>query len=472
MRGRSRRLVGREGMIVLITFAALAITVGAMSATAHAVSVVAGTSTGVLSGRGTSDFGSGTHVAGLPTGPYHVTWTYSVSGAGPLVVTAKVTGTLYLDKLGGGCARLRVIYKDEFSGLGNTLHEGDHQFCGPGFDANNSANQLAVSDTFTFTTTRSIQLVVGSGPSLGSIIDDNLDAVQAVGGGAVDIIEDGAADFGSGLHLNGSPTGTADIGLDLSLDTLVHGNVTGTLYWDSTSAGCARMFIDFLDENSAVLHTTGPIDECGAQGGNALVNQRAINVLFNAATLFQIRLRIGVASGATGIVGQKTRTYGFAGLVGTVEGIPEALVAHVGEPVTYGVQWTVPDPQNWHSLNIMGIRIMDDTDVVLQLRWDEATNTFQQLSPSGRVLKSGLPGSNRRFFTTEATLSLAGTSVVGSGPSGPSVTLNLDLQFRPEAAGRTLRIEASARDDSGNVQGWNPAGVITVLPDDSNEDEQ
>src|SRR5207247_7527470 len=61
-----------------------------------------------------------------------------------------------------------------------------------------------------------------------------------------------------------------------------------------------------------------------------------------------------------------------------------------------------------------------------------------------------------------ATVHLAETSVVGSGPKGPSVTLNLALSFKPQAAGRSYVVEVAATDDLGNQQGFAPAGSLTI----------
>ena len=58
---------------------------------------------------------------------------------------------------------------------------------------------------------------------------------------------------------------------------------------------------------------------------------------------------------------------------------------------------------------------------------------------------------------------LAESSVVGSGPTGPSVTLNLDLSLKPEVAGRIYDVEAFATDDFGHEQGWELVGALAVL---------
>ena len=72
------------------------------------------------------------------------------------------------------------------------------------------------------------------------------------------------------------------------------------------------------------------------------------------------------------------------------------------------------------------------------------------------------PGSHARFESSDVALLLRGTEVIGSGPTGPSVTLNLALKFKPEAAGRTFAVEMKAADDFGSVQGWDTVGTITV----------
>jgi hypothetical protein len=153
--------------------------------------------------------------------------------------------------------------------------------------------------------------------------------------------------------------------------------------------------------------------------------------------------------------------------VGTAEGMPESDVTKVGDDFTYGVQWTVPDPANWHSLDIIDVRLIDEEGEILQVRWDEAANTFSQFNPhTKRFSTPAQPGSHTKFHSSAVTLFLQNSEVIGSGPTGPSVLLNLNLRFKKQAAGRTFTVEVRARDDSGGVQGWDVAGAITVLPRD------
>ncbi|MBI1826441.1 MAG: cadherin-like domain-containing protein [Planctomycetes bacterium] len=151
--------------------------------------------------------------------------------------------------------------------------------------------------------------------------------------------------------------------------------------------------------------------------------------------------------------------------LGIAEGVPADAIAEVGEPVTYGVQWTVPDPENWHSLNTIDVRLVDDREEILRLRWDDAANTFSLFNPGNETFsQSATPGDRGQFQGSAVTLSLLESDVVGSGPTGPSVTLNLNLSFKPQAAGRTFTVEASATDDTGGEQGYETVGTITVEP--------
>jgi VCBS repeat-containing protein len=149
--------------------------------------------------------------------------------------------------------------------------------------------------------------------------------------------------------------------------------------------------------------------------------------------------------------------------IGVAEGVPPTETVQVGEQIDYGVKWT--HPEGWQLLNTIDIRISDPEGPVLTVRFDQTSNTFGLVDPAD--LKEGrtaAPGSNHRFETSAVTMYLKDSQVIGSGPTGPSVLLNLSLSFKPKAAGRVFSVEALATDDFGNKQGFDPAGTITVLP--------
>ena len=52
----------------------------------------------------------------------------------------------------------------------------------------------------------------------------------------------------------------------------------------------------------------------------------------------------------------------------------------------------------------------------------------------------------------------------GGGLPGQTATIDFNLSFKPQAAGRTFSVEAFATDDAGNQQGFESVGTLTVLP--------
>jgi len=148
--------------------------------------------------------------------------------------------------------------------------------------------------------------------------------------------------------------------------------------------------------------------------------------------------------------------------IGVTEGIPPEAIVKVGERFTYGIKWT--HPVRWRLLDTVDIRIIDDQDSILNVRFTEADNTFSLFNPAnGKFLHPDAPGSRTHFETSAAVMYLEHSEVIGSGPTGPSVLLNLNLSFKPKAAGRDFRVEAFATDDDGNEQGFDEAGIIAVL---------
>src|SRR5262245_7803215 len=48
------------------------------------------------------------------------------------------------------------------------------------------------------------------------------------------------------------------------------------------------------------------------------------------------------------------------------------------------------------------------------------------------------------------------------GPNSPTVLLSLAIRFKPDAAGKTYRVEVAGRDDLGNEDPFTLAGMLTV----------
>jgi hypothetical protein len=62
------------------------------------------------------------------------------------------------------------------------------------------------------------------------------------------------------------------------------------------------------------------------------------------------------------------------------------------------------------------------------------TSTFQLLDDNENVVGSGVPGGAGVIETSAAKLYLANSGFQGSGPTGPSVTVNFAVSFTPAAA--------------------------------------
>jgi hypothetical protein len=104
------------------------------------------------------------------------------------------------------------------------------------------------------------------------------------------------ADFGSGLHLLGTPTGGGSVKWEYSTvngSLSAKATVQGTLYVDSLDPYCARLTIEFKNAAGTKLTAARVKDICGLGGGNANLsfNQLAINESFTSSELNSVFLR-------------------------------------------------------------------------------------------------------------------------------------------------------------------------------------
>lgn len=149
--------------------------------------------------------------------------------------------------------------------------------------------------------------------------------------------------------------------------------------------------------------------------------------------------------------------------VGVLDLSFDRATLRVNERLPLELTWTVPDGRNWHDLRSVDLRLRDERGVALWLRFDEASGTLMLVDPESGATGEGLkPGSNKRLRTDAAIVYLTDSELIGSGPSGQSVTLKLSIGFRRQAAERTLQVEVQAIDDQGVVQEFAPAGTIQV----------
>ena len=292
---------------VLLVLVAVSFLLGSLASSASAAAAKAEP---VRVEGGEADFGAGAHALGGP-GFGKIRWDLTPSG-NVTNVTGRVQGVLYLDKLGEGCARVKIQYEAE---AGAVLALRTRSFCGPGFNANSSQNQLAIDESFTSPQLFRVFIFVGSGSSAGTIQD------HQGGGGTIPrpskgfIVNNGTADFGGthGIHVAGSPVhNPAGMSLEVS-DGRASGGVSGMLFWDSTSSGCARLTIDYQSAPGVNL-ATRQFTVCGPFGGNALAgtNRRLVQDDFSHPALFKIRVRVGTVVNGAFVGAVNSTTLSFA----------------------------------------------------------------------------------------------------------------------------------------------------------------
>lgn len=162
--------------------------------------------------------------------------------------------------------------------------------------------------------------------------------------------------------------------------------------------------------------------------------------------------------------GTGTIVEGAGGKTGTFALAPSDAVVGVRDRLNYAVTWTVPDGRTWHDLKNVDLRIRHGNLIIMWARFNEADNTFAVFHPlTGTFGRGATPGTDVRLETAEATLHMADTSAVGTGPTGPSVTLTFSLSFKLLAAGRDYVAELAAADDFGNHDDFVPAGRLRVM---------
>ncbi len=221
-----------------------------------------------------------------------------------------------------------------------------------------------------------------------------------------------------------------------------------------------RYRVDYLDMGGAVVASDRP----ATGGANTLVRFPGFGE-GGPYVIWSVRIAVGTASGATGIVNAKFIKLDFAGNVspGTFDVTPGSVTASVHERVDLAFSWTVPSPLNWHDLETLKLRIKDGTTTIMSIAFDEATRTFAVREDDSDDPGKFYPeGSQHLAQTRGAVLHLKGTEVVASGPTSPTVTLRLPVSFKPRVAGALLSVEVAATDDAGIEGDYEAAATIDV----------
>jgi hypothetical protein len=401
---------------------------------------------------GPADFGGPNHAFGGPSGDALITFDYD-TGTGQVIATGRVRGTLYWDDLfRGGCARLSIRFRDE-----NNTNIGFRAIdeCGPGGDANNTANKTQVDESFASANLRYIRITVAElrsdGTQTGAVSNDFFAPLNRT---YSTTLAGGSAQFGRGTFGAFFSDDEGSIGF-VRQNGVMSGTVTGPLFGDFRL--CARLVIDFRNISTVIDSRTR--ETCGL---------RNIGDTLDSGSLAQIKLRVGDLPGGV-FSNVASRTFDFNGQTGNFELTPAEVSASVREPQNYAFTWTVPEPLNWHDLRTVDLRIVDEFETIIWVRFDEAGNTFSLFNVrTGRFGPAFAPGSPNDLQTRDAVLDLSAAtvtpvnSIAGAGPTSPSVRLNLPITFKPSAAGRSFRVLAAASDDLGNEDAFALAGTVTV----------
>jgi hypothetical protein len=155
-------------------------------------------------------------------------------------------------------------------------------------------------------------------------------------------------------------------------------------------------------------------------------------------------------------------TFGTPTKTGSFKLKPRTPDVGTGERSDYEIAWTVPQPNNWHDLKTIDLRVCRH-DTLLIVRWQELTNTLSLLNPkNGHELDSGVVGSRGRLQSPAAKLFLGSSSVEAKGPAARKVRLGLDLAFQRSAAGVQCDLSLAAADDLGIRDPFKLAGKISI----------
>jgi hypothetical protein len=157
------------------------------------------------------------------------------------------------------------------------------------------------------------------------------------------------------------------------------------------------------------------------------------------------------------------------GPVGIAVVEPDAATVKKHKTLNLKYLWRVPSGQNWRDLQFLDLRVRDEDEALIWLRWSEADNTFQLINPrSGRPHgRAFVAGSNHVLQTEDAQLDVRNSSSQGSGPTGTEVTLNLALSFFEKSEhNKPFVVEVTAADDSNQTQPFLAIGTIAVGPPD------
>lgn len=156
-------------------------------------------------------------------------------------------------------------------------------------------------------------------------------------------------------------------------------------------------------------------------------------------------------------------SFAFKNTVGTFVLNPPGTAIDAGDRTKLALDWTVPDGASWHTLQDVQLRFRNFFGTMAIVSFHEADRTLSLFNPpSGKFGPAMAVGSNAVLSNQYVSIFLTTSTVTAAGPTSPTVTLTLDIEFKRLLAGHPVVIEAAASDDFGNVQDFAFAGTLNV----------
>lgn len=129
---------------------------------------------------------------------------------------------------------------------------------------------------------------------------------------------------------------------------------------------------------------------------------------------------------------------------------------------------TCSDPDGWHDISTIDFKLVrsdgngNGVPLALWVQFDENRNVIRFYNPDSQSWEEGVPGANVVLSSRFADLYLAGTSVQGSGPTGPSVQVTWRVVFKEGAVMNNYKQYLKITDDAGLTTGFDKVGSWSV----------
>ena len=128
---------------------------------------------------------------------------------------------------------------------------------------------------------------------------------------------------------------------------------------------------------------------------------------------------------------------------------------------------TCSDPDGWRNIHTIDFRIakldgQGNLTVALWAQFDQNRNRIRLYDPDTQSWSEGVPGSTDVLSNRFVKLRLAGSSVHGSGPGGPSVEILWNVVFMEAAAMNDYKQYLRIEDDAGFSTGFDEVGSWSV----------